>query len=95
MTSPLRPPKPPSTEVRQYPGHIYDREEVCFCIRMLQPLKTKKVEEKLKDKHRKDGEFTAPHPNHEKNMTSLFPSCQKLEGGDYHILLCVSVIIQK
>ena len=50
---------------------------------MLKPLKTKKEEDKLKDKHRKDGEFTAPHPNHEKTMTSLFPSCQKLEGGDY------------
>ena len=52
-------------------------------IRMLKPLKTEKEEEKLKDKHRKDEEFTAPHSNHEKNMTSLFPSCQKLEGGDY------------
>ena len=46
-------------------------------------IENAKEEEKLKDNHRKDGEFTAPHPNHEKTMTSLFPSCQKLEGGDY------------
>ena len=54
-----------------------------MCIRILKPLKTEKEEEILKDNYRKDGEFTAPHPNHEKTMTSLFPACQKLEGGDY------------
>ena len=65
--------------MRQYSRHIYDREEVCFCIRMLKPLKTEKEEEKLKDKHRKDLEFTAPHPNHEKNITSLLHSGRKAE----------------
>ena len=46
---------------------------------MLKPLKTEKEEEKLKDKHRKDGEFTAPHPNHEQTMTSLLHSGRKAE----------------
>ena len=77
VTSPLGPPKTPAAQMRQYSGHIYDREGVCFCIRILKPLKTEKEEEKLKDKHRKDGEFTAPHPNHEKNMTSLLHSGKK------------------
>ena len=54
-----------------------------MCIRILKPLKTEKEEEKLKENHRKDGEFTAPHPNHKKTMTSLFPACQKLEERDY------------
>ena len=42
-------------------------------------MKTEKEEEKLKDKHRKDGEFTAPHPSHGKNMTSLLHSGRKAE----------------
>ena len=50
-----------------------------MCIRILKPLKTEKEEEKLKDDHRKDGEFTAPHPNHKKTMTSLFPACNNSE----------------
>ena len=78
-TSPLRPPKPPRTEVRQYSWRNFTRKEVCMCIRILKPLKTEKEEEKLKDNHRKDGEFTAPHPNHEKTMTSLFPACNNSE----------------
>ena len=79
VTSPLRPPKTPAAQMRQYSRHIYDREEVYFCIRMLKPLKTEKEEEKLKDKHQKDEEFTAPHPNHEKNMMSLLHSGRKAE----------------
>ena len=75
MTSPLSPPNTPAAQMRQYSGHIYDREEVCFCICILKPLKT----EKLKDKHRKDGKFTAPHPNHEKTITSLLHSRRKAE----------------
>ena len=81
VTSPLRPPKTPAAQMRQYSGHIYDREEVCFCIHILKPLKT----EKLKDKHRKDGEFTAPHPNREKNITSLLHSGRKAERESQQI----------
>ena len=47
-------------------------------IRILKPSTTKKEEES----HRKDGEVTAPHPNHEKTMTSLSYSRQKSEGKD-------------
>ena len=61
-TSPLKPPKPPRTEVRQYSWCNSTKKEVCMCIRILKPLKTKKEEEN----HRKDGEFAAPRPNHEK-----------------------------
>ena len=67
VTSPLRPPKPPRTEVRQYSWCNSTRKEACMHIRILKPLKTKKEEER----HRKDGEVTAPHPNHEKTMTSF------------------------
>ena len=49
---------------------------------MLKPLKTEKEEEKLEDKHRKDLVFTAPHPNRERNMTSLLSSRSKSEGGN-------------
>ena len=47
-------------------------------IRILKPLETKKEEEN----HRKEGEIAAPHPNHEKTMTSLSYSRQKSEGED-------------
>ena len=47
-------------------------------IRILKPLTTRKEEES----HRKDGEITAPHPNHKKTMTSLSYSRQKSEGKD-------------
>ena len=73
VTSPLMPPKPPRTEVRQY---AWRRKEVCMHIRILKPLETKKEEEN----HRKDGEVTAPHLIHEKTMTSLSLSRQKSEG---------------
>ena len=75
VTSPLMPPKPPRTEVRQY---AWRRKEVCMHIRILEPLETKKEEEN----HRKDGEVTAPHLVHEKTMTSLSLSCQKSEGKE-------------
>ena len=78
VTSPLRPPKPPRTEVRQYSWRNSTRKEVCMHIRILKPLKTKKEEEN----HRKDGEVTAPHPIHEKTMTSLSYYHQKSEGED-------------
>ena len=47
-------------------------------IRLLKPLTTRKEEES----HRKNGEITAPHPNHEKTMTSVSLSCQKSEGKE-------------
>ena len=71
----LMPPKPPRTEVRQY---SWRRKEVCMLIRILNPLTTRKEEES----NRKDGEITAPHPNHEKTMTSLSLSRQKSEGKE-------------
>ena len=85
VTSPLRPPKTPASQMRQYSGHIYDREEVCFCIHILKPLKTEKQEEKLKDKNRKDKEFTAPQPNHKKNITSLLQSGRKAKRESQQI----------
>ena len=75
MTSPLMPPKPPRTDVRQY---SWRRKEVCMHIRLLKPLTTRKEEKS----HRKDGEITAPHPNHEKTMTSVSLSRQKSEGKE-------------
>ena len=42
LTSPLMPPKPPRTKVRQ---HSWRRNEVCMHIRLLKPLETKKEEE--------------------------------------------------
>ena len=50
VTSPLRPPKPPRTEVRQYSWRNSTRKEVCMYIRMLKPLKTRKEKEELKFK---------------------------------------------
>ena len=67
VTSPLMPPKPPRTEVRLY---SWCRKEVCMHICL------------LKQSHRKDREVAAPHPNHEKTMTSLSYSRQKSEGKD-------------
>ena len=75
VTSPLMPPKPPRTEVRQYP---WRRKEVCMHIRILKPMETKKEEEN----HRKDGEVTAPHFIHERTMTSLSLSRQKSKGKE-------------
>ena len=73
LTSPLMPPKPPRTNVRQ---HSWRRNEVCMHIRLLKPLETQKEEEN----HRKGGEVTAPHLIYEKTMTSLSLSRQKSEG---------------
>ena len=75
VTSPLMPPKPHRTKVRQ---HLWRRNELCMHIRLLKPLETKKEEEN----HRKDGEVTAPHLIHEKTMTSLSLSRQKSEGQE-------------
>ena len=50
MTSPLWPPKPPRTEVRQYSWQNFTRKEVCMHIRTLKPLKTRKEKEELKFK---------------------------------------------
>ena len=50
VTSPLRPPKPPRTEVRQYSWRNFTRKEVCMYIRTLKPLKTRKEKEELKFK---------------------------------------------
>ena len=50
VTSPLRPPKPPRTEVRQYSWRNSTRKEICMYIRKLKPLKTRKENEELKFK---------------------------------------------
>ena len=50
-TSPLRPPKPPRTEVSQYSWHNSIRKEVCMHIRTLEPLKTRKNKGKVKSRH--------------------------------------------
>ena len=50
VTSPLRPPKPPRTEVRQYSWRTFARKEVCMHICTLKPLKTRKEKEELKFK---------------------------------------------
>ena len=52
----------------------------------LKPLKSKKEEGKLKEKHLKDFVFKAPHQSREKNMTSLLPSYQKSEGESYSVM---------
>ena len=80
VASPPRPLTPPAAQV-DYSFRNYVRKEVCFCIRIVKPLKTEKEEEKLKDKHLKDLVFTAPHPNRERDMTSLLLPGQKSEGG--------------
>ena len=46
-TSPLRPPKPPRTEVRQYSWRNSTRKEVCMHIRMLKPKEIRKEKEEL------------------------------------------------
>ena len=51
MTSPLRPPKPPRTEVRQYSWCNFARKEVCFYIRTRDPSKTSKEEVEVKSRH--------------------------------------------
>ena len=66
VTSPLRPPKPPRTEVRQYSWHNCARKEVCMYIRTLKPLKTRKKKEELKFKH--PGSTNCP--NHSDIMVS-------------------------
>ena len=47
VTSPLRPPKPPRTEVRQYSWRNSTRKEVCMYIRMLKPLKTREGKRRI------------------------------------------------
>ena len=46
-TSPLRPPKPPRTEVRQYSWRNSTRKEVCMHIHMLKPLEIWREKEEL------------------------------------------------
>ena len=58
VTSPLRPPKPPRTEVRQYSWRNSTRKEVCMYIRMLKPLKTRKEKEELKFKRPRVNELS-------------------------------------
>ena len=48
VTSPLRPPKPLRTEVRQYSWRNSTRKEVCMYIRMLKPLEIRKEKEEFK-----------------------------------------------
>ena len=75
VTSPLRPPTPPAAQMKQYSWRIYDRKEVCFYIRTLEPSKTSKEEGKLKGKHLRIFECKAPHPSREKSydVTMAFP----------------------
>ena len=47
VTSPLRPPKPPRTEVRQYSWRNSTRKEVCMHIRTLKPFKSRMEKEEL------------------------------------------------
>ena len=51
VTSPLRPPKPPRTEIRQYSWQNFARKEVCMYIRILEPSKTSEEEEEVKSRH--------------------------------------------
>ena len=51
VTSPLRPPKPPRTEVRQYSWRNSTRKEVCMHIRTLKHFKSKMEKEELKFKN--------------------------------------------
>ena len=50
-TSPLRPPKPPRTEIRQYSWRNSTRKEVCMHIRTLKPLKARKNKREVKSRH--------------------------------------------
>ena len=47
VTSPLRPPKPPRTERRQYSWRNSSKREVCMYIRILKPLEIRKKKEEL------------------------------------------------
>ena len=51
VTSPLRPPKPPRTERRQYSWRNSARKEVCMHIPILEPSKTSEEEKELKPRH--------------------------------------------
>ena len=57
VTSPLRPPKPPRTERRQYSGRNSARKEVCMYIRILKPLEIRKEEEELTFKSQESTNF--------------------------------------
>ena len=50
-TSPLRPPKPSRTEIRQYSWCNSTRKEVCMHIRTLKPLKARKNKREVKSRH--------------------------------------------
>ena len=50
VTSPLRPPKPPRTKIRQYSWRNSSKREVCMYIRILKPLEIRKEKEELKIK---------------------------------------------
>ena len=50
-TSPLRPPKPPRTEIRHYSWRNSTRKEVCMHIRTLKPLKARKNKREVKSRH--------------------------------------------
>ena len=49
-TSPLRPPKPPRTKIRQYYWRNSAKKKVCMYIRILNPLEIRKEKEELKFK---------------------------------------------
>ena len=52
-TSPLSPPKPPRTEVRQYSWRNFTGKEVCMYIGTLKPLKARKNKREVKSRHLK------------------------------------------
>ena len=65
-TSPLRPPKPPRTEVRQYSWRNSTRKKlVCMHIRMLKPFKSRMEKEELKFK----SQGTTNCPNHQEAVS--------------------------
>ena len=50
VTSPLRPPKPPRTEIRQYSWRNFTNKEVCMHIRTLKPFKSRMEKKEFKFK---------------------------------------------
>ena len=66
VTSPLKPPKPPRTEVRQYSWCNSTRKEVCMHIRTVKPFKSRMEKEELKFK----SQGTTNCPNHSDVMVA-------------------------
>ena len=80
MTSPLRPTKLPRTEVRQYSWRNVTRKEVCFYVSTLEPSKTSKEGERLKDKQIKGMIVKDLHKNRENAIMSSCHSHQNSQS---------------